>query len=285
MVHPERITIDIVGPFSTSHSGNKVILVVGDYFTKWTEAYALPNQEAETVAKILVEEFICRFGAPLEIHSDQGRNFEASVFQEVSKLLKIHKTRTTPFNPKSDGMIERFNRTLVEMISKIISSEEQQHDWDEQIPYVLMAYRTSVHESTGETPSMMMLGRELRLPIDFIIAEANSERDPDVDYAYFLRNAIYESETNARVNLKNSARRQKTIYDRRLCGRPFQKSDLVWVMNQRRKRGYSPKLQTKWEGPYEVIDVLSEVVYRIKKPNTGKSSVVHFDKLKPYLES
>ena len=132
------------------------------YFTEWAEAYALPNQKAETVTKILVEEV----GAPLEIHCDQGRHFEASVFPEVCKLLKIRKNGTTPFYPKSDGMIERFNRTLVELILKMMSPEEQQHDRDERIPYALMAYRTSVDASTGETSWMMMLGRELPLPID-----------------------------------------------------------------------------------------------------------------------
>ena len=83
-----------------------------DYFTKWPEAYAVPDQTASTMAGKLVTEMFCRFGAPEELHSDQGRNFEAEVFSEVCKRLGIKKTRTTPLHPQSDGLVERFNRTL-----------------------------------------------------------------------------------------------------------------------------------------------------------------------------
>ena len=79
----ERIAVDITGPFVKSAQGNKYLLVVMDYYTKWPEAYPLPNQEATTVARVLVNEFVCRYGVPLELHSDQGRNFESKVFREM----------------------------------------------------------------------------------------------------------------------------------------------------------------------------------------------------------
>ena len=107
----ERVALDIIGPLPETKDGNRWILVVGDYFTKWIEAYPLVDTTAESVAKKLVTEFICRLGVPSELHSDQGRNFESNVFTEVCNILGIHKTRTTPYNPKSDGLIERFNRT------------------------------------------------------------------------------------------------------------------------------------------------------------------------------
>jgi transposase InsO family protein len=107
----ERVAIDVLGPLPTSEDGNKciLILIAADNFTKWVEGYALPNQEAVTVADVLVKEFVCRFGVPLFIHSDQGRNFESAVFGEMCRLLGINKTRTTPLHPQSDGMVERFN--------------------------------------------------------------------------------------------------------------------------------------------------------------------------------
>ena len=78
----ERVALDILGPLPESYRGNKYILITGDYFSKWTEAYAIPNQEATTVARVLVEEFVARFGIPRQIHSNQGRNFESKFFQE-----------------------------------------------------------------------------------------------------------------------------------------------------------------------------------------------------------
>lgn len=92
----ERVAIDVLGPLPKTGSGNQYILIAQDYFTKWPEAFAIPDQQAETVAEILVTQFFTRFGVPIELHSDQGRNFEAQTFQEVCRLLGIHKTRTTP---------------------------------------------------------------------------------------------------------------------------------------------------------------------------------------------
>ena len=96
----------IMGPLPTTESCQKYILLVGDYFTKWTEAFPLPNQEAKIVAEKLVNEVISRFGAPERIHTDQGRNFKAELFKEMCNLFSIEKTTTMPYHPQSDGMIE-----------------------------------------------------------------------------------------------------------------------------------------------------------------------------------
>ncbi len=153
----ERIATDILGPLPTTKSGNKYILVVSDYFNRWAEAYSLPNQEASTIARILVDEWISRFGAPQSLHSDQGRNFESTLFVEMCQLLSIEKTRTTPYHPQSDGLVERLNRTLLTMLS--IRACEKQDKWDEHLPLIMMAYRTSVHETTGFTPNVWSRGK------------------------------------------------------------------------------------------------------------------------------
>ncbi|VDI82080.1 Hypothetical predicted protein [Mytilus galloprovincialis] len=106
----ERIATDILGELPETENGNKYILVVSDYYTKWTESFAMPNMEAKTVAKIIVEEVIVRFGVPHWIHSDQGRQFESLLFQEMCCILNIKKTRTTPYHSKSDGMVERLKK-------------------------------------------------------------------------------------------------------------------------------------------------------------------------------
>ena len=162
----ERLAIDVLGPLPLSDEGNQFILIAADYFSKWVEAYALPNQEATTVAEFLVKEFVARFGVPLMLHSDQGRNFESVVFLEMCALLGITKARTTPLHPQSDGMVERFNRTLEAQLSKFV---------EDHLPLLLMAYRTAIHESTGCTPASLMLGRDLRLPIDLLYGRPDEE--------------------------------------------------------------------------------------------------------------
>ena len=142
----DAIAIDIMGPLPVTENGNQYIMVVGDYFSKWTEAYALPVHTAQIVADKLVTEFICRYGTPLRIHTDQGREFESKLFTHLCRLLEIEKSRTTPYRPQSDGMIERFNRTLQQMLAMFVN--ENHDDWDDHLPYLTSAYRTSVQEST-----------------------------------------------------------------------------------------------------------------------------------------
>ena len=102
------VAVDILGPLPESESGNSYILVAGDYFTKWMEAYPIPKQEAITIAKVLVDEMFCRFSPPEQLHSDQGRQFESSIMKEVCEILGIRKSRTSPYHPQCDGLVERF---------------------------------------------------------------------------------------------------------------------------------------------------------------------------------
>ena len=111
------VAVDILGPLPESPSKNRYVLVAMDYFTRWTEAYAIPNQEAITIATKLVNEMFLRFSVPEQLHSDQGRQFESRLMTEICSVLGIHKTHTTPYHPQSDGLVERFNRTLLSMLS------------------------------------------------------------------------------------------------------------------------------------------------------------------------
>ena len=140
--------MDILSPFPESVQGNRYILVVSDYFTRWVEAYGIPNQETTTVAHKIVEEFFFRFGLPEQLHSDQGRNFESEVVCEVCKILEIAKTRTTPYHPLSDGLVERLNRTLLNMLAMATADHPSQ--WKCHLRSLCMAYNTSIQSTTGD---------------------------------------------------------------------------------------------------------------------------------------
>ena len=152
----ECVAMDILGPLPETARGNKYILVIGNYFTKWKEAHAMPNMEAVTVARIFVNEFICHFGIPEKLYTDQGRNFEPTIIKETCKMLGIAKTHTTPYHPQSDGMIERFNHTVLNMLSKVVSDDEL--SWDLHLPTLMLAYCTCQHETTGATPFSLVYG-------------------------------------------------------------------------------------------------------------------------------
>jgi hypothetical protein len=147
-----------------------------DYFTKWPEVYAIPNQEAATVAETLVANFFCRFGIPRELHSDQGRNFESRLLQEVLQCLGVSKMRTMPLHPQSDDMVERYIKTIKEHLRKVAASHQK--DWDEGLPLFLLAYRASTHDMTGLTPASQVFGRELRLPCDLLFGVPPDKENP-----------------------------------------------------------------------------------------------------------
>ena len=275
----ERIAMDIMGPLPETPRGNRYILVVGDYFTKWKEAYPLPDMEALSIAKVLVNEFICRFGVPDSIHTDQGKNFEAKVIQEICHLLGVTKTRTTPYHPQSDGLVERFNRTLLEMLSTTVADE---HDWDLSLPMLLLAYRTSVQETTGTTPFQLMFGRNPRLPEDVLYSLPVASHNSVTQYTRVLKGRLERSYQAVIKHVQQKQIHQKDLYDRGVRGSPYGVGDLVLLHSPAVPRGKSRKLHKPWQGPYRVVKAISPSVYRIvdcARPRCKR--VVHFNRLKP----
>ncbi|KAL1254314.1 hypothetical protein QQF64_016543 [Cirrhinus molitorella] len=248
----ERIGVDILGPFPV-------------------------------LAIRLVDEMFTRFGVPDELHSDQGRNFESRLFSEVCQRLGVKKTRTTPLHPQSDGLVERFNRTLATQLA--ILTSQHQRDWDQHLPLVLWAYRTAVQESSQCTPAALMFGRELRTPVDLVFGSAPEpeiEGGPELEYFRRLKERLNTVHQLAREALENAGARQKRAYDARAHGPTFTPGDKVWVFCPQRKRGLSPKLTHHWQGPGEVLNKISEVVFRVYMPGGGRRVVLHKDRLAPY---
>ena len=99
----QMVAADILGPLPKSSTGNKYILIASDYFTKCAEAYGIPNQEAKTLANKLIDSMFCRLRVPEQLHTDMGTQFESNLVKEISKLLDIRKTHTTPYHPQGDG--------------------------------------------------------------------------------------------------------------------------------------------------------------------------------------
>ena len=278
----QMVAMDILGPLPESSSGNSYILVVSDYFTRWAEAYAIPNQEATTVAQKLTDEFFFRFSPPEQLHSDQGRNFESAVIAEICKLLGIVKSRTTPYHPQSDGLVERFNRTLLSMLAT--AAQEKPFDWDRQLRRLCLAYNSSEHPTTGgETPFFLMFGRQVRMPIDVMYGSPNMPQPTSVpQYVLTLREDLVAAYKRVREQMHQKLHRQKEIYDKRAHGEPYRVGDLVWLHDPVVPRGQSRKFHCSWSGPFKIVTKISEVVYRLQSmQGHRKRLVVHFDRLKP----
>ena len=281
----DRLVTDILGPLPISENGNKYILLVGDQFTKWMEAYPIPDQRAETVAHKIVYEYISRFGPPLDIHSDQGRTYESELMQQVCRLLEIHKTRTSPYHPSSNGQAERFNQVLVDMISAYVDSD--QRNWDRHLPLLTSAYRSCQHEATGYSPNMLMLGRETHLPIALALGSTTEDTPQDeCEYVMSLRKRMESVHHLVREHLYKTAERQKKDHDPRVSQRTYKIGDLVYMRDTTRTPGLSPKLkQAKWIGPCIILRTLSDLLFEVRLKQRGKTKVLHHDRLKPYLSN
>jgi len=213
-----------------------------DAFTKWAEAFPLHRKEAEPIARILVEQLFTRFGPPLSLLSDMGREVDGRIMREVCQLFGIEKLRTTAYKP-STNQVEHFHRTMNSILAKTVS--EHQRDWDTHLPYAMAAYRATQHDATGYSPNMLVLGRETRAPPDLVYGAPDEEVTSEMTYDRYvadLHDKAVEAFHEVRVSLQKSANRNKKYYDLGLKQQQFATGDWVLYFNPRKLRGK----QTKW---------------------------------------
>lgn len=255
----EHIHIDIVGPLIISEEGYRYCLTIIDRFTKWPEAIPLREITAEVVARTLYECWISRFGCPVKLTSDQGRQFESSLFSELMKIMGIEKIRTTAFHPQSNGMIERWHRSMKAALMARLDSES----WVNELPTVLLGLRVAIRSDTGRSAAELTYGRTIRLPGDFYTPSKLKRLDID-SYVGQLRSTIGTFQPSVR---SNRVRNTFIHPDLKTCKYVFVRNDTV------RK-----PLQPPYDGPYRVIS-RRDKHYVIEFPN--REACISIDRLKP----
>ena len=275
----DRLAVDILGPLPLSKRGNKFIQVVTDAFSKWVEVKALPTQTAIDCAEHLVDEVFSRYGCPLDLHSDQGRNYEAHLLKEICRLLEIRKTRSSAKHPQGNGQTERFNHTIIQMIRSFIKGE--QDEWDLHLSCLVAAYRAAKHETTGFTPNFLFLGREVRLPGELDLG-SEAEECNLYEYVDDLQKKMKQAHQLVRERLNKSQKRKEKYYEKHLHHHRYKLGDIVWYKNDQRREGVCPKLQPFYIGPCLVTKAYNLLDYQIQLAKQGRLTVVHHNQLKPY---
>ena len=275
----KRIAMDIVGPLPKSKSGNRFVLVICDYATRYPEAIPLKRIDVEHIEEKLVQVF-ARVGVPQEILTDQGSNFTSQLLAELYQLLHIHPIRTTPYHPQTDGLVERFNQTLKTMLRKVATKEGR--DWDKLIPYILFADREVPRASTGFSPFELLYGRNVRGPLDVLREswEASKlEDDNIVSYVLLTREKLMKMTELVQHNLTQAQERQKNWYDRNARVREFLPGDQVLVLLPTA----TSKLLAQWQGPYEVLKRIGKVDYNIDMHDRRKRKrIFHVNMLRKF---
>ncbi|MFI0459984.1 MAG: DDE-type integrase/transposase/recombinase, partial [Candidatus Thiodiazotropha endolucinida] len=280
----EVVCIDYLS-LERSKGGFENILVITDHYTRYAQAIPTRNQTAQTTAKVLFENFFLHYGLPARIHSDQGANFESKLIQSLCSLTGMKKTRTTPYHPKGNGMVERFNKTLLNMLGTL--EESQKTDWKSYVSTMTHAYNAAVHDSTGFSPFFLMFGRHPRLAVDALlgIPQDTETVKSHQDYVDRLRLRLATAYDKASIQAKKSAERQKACYDEKVRHVKLEVGDRVLV----EKKGHrgKHKLADLWEHcPYVVIGqpVADIPIYEVVKENArnSKSRTLHRNMLLPF---
>src|SRR5215470_13727905 len=257
------VAIDLTGPHPTSRHGHKYILTMIDHFTKWVEAVPIRDKEATTVADAIYTHWVCRLGAPQALLSDLGTEFQNAVLTDLCKLIGVQRLRTTAYKASTNGAIERFHRTMNSMLAKTV--EDNQRDWDVQLPAVLAAYRATTHESTGYSPNFLLFGRENRAPLDVVLGVPEGTPVEDIDTWVDVKiDRQREAYDLVRDHTGRAAERYKCYYNQRVKKIIFKPGDFVHVYVPRRKIRRSPKWQRYYTGPFRVMKKLTDLTYVVQ---------------------
>ena len=277
LVHLDYLTLE------PSKGNIENVLVITDHFTRYALAYASKTQTAQATARILWDNFICHYGFPEQFISDQGRNFESDLIQELCKIAGVKKLHTTPYHPQSNGQCERFNSTLCNMLGTL--SDEEKSDWKSHLGCMTHAYNCTKHVSTNYSPYYLMFGRHPRLPIDveFGLHKPNcSDNCSKSRYIQKLRRRLNYAHKRASKYSSEQAQKYKTSYEKSVKGPQLQVNDLVLVKIVAHKARH--KIQDKWESEeYIVLEqpIPGTPIYRVRPVTGTKVRTLHRNLLLP----
>ena len=271
--------IDVAGPLVTTRRGNRYILVAVDHFSKWVEALAVPNFTAETTANFVFNKIICKFGIPQTIITDQGINFESQLVQALCKLLGVKKIRSTPYHPQTNGQVERFNRTLKQMIA--CYTNDNHTDWDQFINPLCYAINTTVSETTGLSPFQIIFGQTPRSILE--IQPSELELTLPTTSAYF--NTLKDNLNRINEIVKEKLNETCLSIEKRTNTNnqiEYEEGDLVLLNNMHMRPGHSHSFEPKRHGPYKIIEKRGNVNYVIQNLEDQSVFLVHYNRLVKY---
>ena len=267
----DKVALDLVGPLPITPDGNQYVLTMQDNLTKYCIAQPIPNKRATTVAEAFARHLIASFGSPRAILTDRGGEFINDLLKNLAKIFKIQHVTTTAYHPQSNGSLERSHQVLVDYLKHYIKEYE---DWDRLIPFAMLSYNTSVHESTKFTPHELIFGKPARLPSSF---PSTDELETYGSYLQELITHISDIRSRAINNTIQSKLRSKNYYDKKVNAREFASGDLVLVQRE----VTDGKLDYPYEGPYTVVEVLEKNNVVLQRDD-GSRIRKHMDKIKKY---
>ena len=277
----DLIAMDIAGPKRTTPRGSKFILVIRDLFTCFTVAVPLNNTLAETVAEAFLSHWLPHHSAPARILTDNGSNFTSGLLADVTNLLQSARVFSSPYHPQTNGSVERFNRSLNDLLSHFIN--ERQDDWDKWLPLVSHAYNTTYNPQLRTTPFFIAHGYN---PTSFIDDARHQTYPSNSVFGEEARAALRLAQTLAINTLIRNQHRTSAVrrsIDLNTKFKPYKTGDEVLILDPTTPVGLKGKYIRRWKGPYVVIDASStnQLSYVVQREDSTKTKRVHADFMKP----
>lgn len=290
--HPlERIGIDLIGPLPISMDGNCYALTMVDYFTKMAVAIPLKSKLGVQVADAIFKSWYMVFGIPEQLSSDQGNEFTNDVLARINDRFGVGHKVTSPYYPQSNGLAERFNRTLKTAISAYC--EEKPGSWDKYLESITFAYNTSLNAVTSFSPYYLMFGRIPRLPSDVLFSRNFNEIQHDVDqYQIQMTSHLRTAYDIVRKKLYDSAMQSKLRWDANIKGHTsFEKGDEVLVFqpkinSEKGEAEHAHIWKRKWQGPFIIESKAhkdNQDVYVIKDRTTNRVWTMNVHRLIKFI--
>jgi len=270
----QRVHADLVGPLQST-TPNKHILVMTDAFSKWVELIPIPDKSAETVAKAIHDEWICRHSAPEMLFTDNGTEFKNQVMAKLCEYLNVKQRFTAPYHPQSNASAERFNRTMITYLRKYIT-DRKALEWEELLPAAQLSYNTQVHSSTGYSPYYLVHFFDPSLPFGPSRKEIRSYSE---DWATEAVLRMQDAWKHAYEKLQRTRQTMKKYHDTKASTRKFNPGDLVCIKNDIKIVGANNKLTDQWLGPFKILEILGDSNALIIKNPRAKPINVSFYRL------
>jgi len=280
----ELVSVDFLH-LDKCKGGYEYVLVIVDHFTRFAQAYATTNKSGKTAADKIFNDYALKFGFPQRLHHDQGGEFENQLFAQLKEYCRVAGSRTSPYHPQGNGQVERFNRTLIQMLKTL--TEKQKSNWKDSLNKLIYAYNATKSEVTGFSPFYLLYGRSPRLPVDMLFSLSPSREHGDGNHHSYMqrwKRGMTDAYEITRENVSKAAVRSKRLYDSKVRYSALLPGDRVLVRNLT-PRGGPGKLRNHWEDVVHTVvrQVSKDIpVYELKpERGKGRSRTLHRNLLLP----